>query len=142
LLLVLLIVGIAMGVWVQAQPLIDGGKASVIAINLVAGPDTSGWRADSATLDNSGIRSPRGNLAGFATQPKCWGTTLPIGDGYCLPYPVWRVHLIHQMSDGQCDYSLDVVDARRSVVAISLVTGPDPCGPFPADLAGSAQGPA
>jgi hypothetical protein len=134
--------GIALLLWVQTQPLINGDQASSIALDKEAGPDHSHWTVAPPTLDYSGTRPQVGNDPGASPQPKCWGMELPIGDGFCLPYPVWRVHLIKDLGAGQCDYSRSYVDARRARVAVVIGGGPEPCGAFPSELAGSAQGPA
>jgi hypothetical protein len=138
----LVIGGIALLLWVQAQPLIDGGKASSIALDNLAGPDHSRWTVASPTLDYTGTRPHVGDSPGDPAQPKCWGMELSIGDGYCLPYPVWRVHLIQDLGAGQCSYNLSYVDARRARVPVIRGSGPEPCGAFPPELARSAQGPA
>ena len=126
LLVVIVVAGIALAVWTQVRPLIDAGQASSIALDIQAGPDHTGWRVDSATLDYNGNR-PRVNLPGFRDSPKCWGASLPVGDGYCLPYPVWHVHLVGTVPAGQCSDVIDFVDARKARVAVSL-GGSGSCG--------------
>lgn len=117
--MVLGVAGIALAVWVQAQPLINSAQASLIALDALAGPAHLGWRADSATLGNNGTRPPHGNLPGTSALPKCWGASLPVGDGYCLPYPVWRVHLVGPVVNGDCSDWLVFVDARKVRVAVT-----------------------
>jgi hypothetical protein len=78
----------------------------------------------SAVLDYNG-NEPRGNLPGFRDLPKCWGTMVPIGDGYCLPYPVWHIHLVGPPTDGGPDAIVVFVDARKSRVAMYF-TEPGP----------------
>ena len=112
---VLVVAGIALAVWAQAQPLIDSSKASSIALDFQAQGD-SGWRVDSTTLDNSGKPPPHGNQPPFSALPKCWGASLPVGDGYCLPYPYWRVHLVGPPPLGDC--LLAFVDARTARMTI------------------------
>jgi hypothetical protein len=116
---------IALVLWVQTQPLIDAAKASAIAVEMLAGPDHTGWKADSAIVDYNGVRL-RGNLPGFRDLPKCWGTTLPFGDGYCLPYPIWKVRVIGPSVNRQCSNSQVYVDGRKGR-ALEFFGGPEPC---------------
>ena len=116
---VLVVASIAFVAWTQMRPLIDAGQASSMALAGVAGPDHAGWRATSATLEYNGNR-PHIDLPGFRDLPKCWGASLPIGDSYCLPYPVWHVHLVAPSTGGQSTHIVVFVDARQSHVAMSL----------------------
>jgi len=123
---VLVVAGIAFEAWTQMRPLIDAGQASSIALAVQAGPGHAGWRAASATLEYNGNR-PHIDLPGFRDLPKCWGASLPIGDSYCLPYPVWHVHLVAPSTGGQSTHIVVFVDARQSHVAMSF-SEPGPSG--------------
>jgi hypothetical protein len=119
LVVVLVVGGIALATWAQAQPLIDAGQATALALDRQAGPDHTGWTSGSAVLDYNG-NEPHSNLPGFRDLPKCWGTMVPVGGDYCLPYPVWHVHLVSPTVDGQSNATVVFVDARKSRVAMSF----------------------
>jgi hypothetical protein len=116
---VLVVGGIVLTSWAQTRPLIDAGQATSLALDKQAGPDHTGWTATSTTLDYSGDE-PRSNLPGFRDLPKCWGTMVPVGGGYCLPYPMWHVHLVSPAAGGQSNATVVFVDARKSRVAMSF----------------------
>jgi hypothetical protein len=125
---VLGVAGIGVAIWAQAQPVIDADQASSLALDQQAGPTHADWRADSETLDYSGNRPPPGNLPG-APKEKCWGAMLPMGDGYCLPYPMWRVHLVGPVVGGQCSDRVVYVDGRKARAVLSRGHG-GPCSTF------------
>lgn len=124
-LVIVVVAVIALVAVAEERPLIDADGAYSLALDQQAGPDHTGWKADSATLGYNGVRL-RGNTPGFSELPKCWGTMLPLGDGYCLPYPIWQVRVIGPTVDGQCSTSQVYVDARKRRV-LELFGGSEPC---------------
>jgi hypothetical protein len=106
--------GIAFAVYAQFRPVIDAGQAASIAVKFLAVTNGRVWTPDSETLSFNGNRPPYQSQPELV--PKCWGFMVPVGDGYCLPYPIWRVHLIGLSPDGQCDAIDVVVDGRTGKV--------------------------
>jgi hypothetical protein len=112
---VVVLAGTAFFAYAQFRPEIDSTQASSIAMSSMAGSMGITWAPKSATLDVAGSRPPVQNPDGNQV-PKCWGSMISVGGGYCLPYPVWQVHLVGIGADGQCEGTIVFVDGRNGKV--------------------------
>jgi hypothetical protein len=109
---VVLLAGIAFVVYAQFRPQVDGNQAGLIAARFLASNNGQAWSVNSETLGFDGNRPQAQDLT-LGQVPRCWG--LMVGD-FCLPYPIWRVHLVNVGPDGQCDGTIVVVDGRTGKV--------------------------
>jgi hypothetical protein len=119
---VVLLAGIAFVVYAQFRPQLDGNQAGLIAAKFLAGNNGQAWTANSETLGFDGNRPQLQDLT-LGQVPKCWG---PVVGDFCLPYPIWQVHLVNLGPNGQCDGSIVVVDGRTGKV---YGFRRDDCGP-------------
>ena len=119
---------VALGI-ASTIPLTTADQATSVALSYQVGPAPNAWRAVSRSLSFDGNRPRLGNLAP-ANEPRCFGFGLPLGSSFCLPYPMWKVHLVGPVAAPDCNESLVYVDARRArVVLLMQETGR--CGAFP-----------
>jgi hypothetical protein len=97
-----------------------------VSITKAHGSFPGNWKVKSVTLSFDGKR-PRLSLG---ATPECWGFGLPIGGGWCLPYPTWRVYMVGPAEAGSCQEALTYVDARRARV-LEAASESGSCGTMP-----------
>jgi len=114
---------------IQLAPLVTAGRAASVALEFQAGPTASGWKADWERLVFEG-RAPQSRLVSPPEPgPDCLGPAIP-AIGYCVPYPIWKVHLVGPRSGSDCSESLVSVDGRAARVDYAESES-GPCGSVP-----------
>jgi hypothetical protein len=128
---VLVLLVLVVATLIQLVPLVTAGQAASVALKFQAGPTMSGWKADWERLvfegdaPHSRIAVP-GGRSSPESGPDCLGPAIP-AIGYCLPYPIWNVHLVGPRSGTDCSESLVSVDGRAARVDYAQSQS-GPCG--------------
>jgi len=131
---VIVLLVLAVGTLIQVVPLVTADQAASAALNFQAGPSPSGWKADwerlvfESEIPQSRVLAPGGTRSP-APGSDCRGPAIPV-IGYCIPYPIWKVHLAGPRSGSDCTDSLVSVDGRAARVDYAESQS-GPCGSFP-----------